>query len=120
MYGALWKIGRGHEMVMQKLLEKRQRLLQLAENREKRVAHKKEVSDEFHYLYVFIGNKLKEARINANITQEDLAAALGVQRTSIANIESGIQRLPIHKLFALAVLLDVPAKSLMPDDLEFF
>lgn len=108
-------------MVLQRLLEKRQHLLQLAENREKRnVAHKKDVSDEFHYFYVFVGAKLKEARIDANITQEDLAAATGMQRTSIANIESGLQRLPIHKLYIFAVLLDIPAKSLLPDDLDLF
>lgn len=117
--GVVWRGGKEEMMLKQRLSEKRQRLLELAANREKR-AVPKDSDDEFGYFYIFIGNKLKEARIDANITQQDLAAALGLARTSIVNIESGFQRLPIHKLFVLAALLDVPVKSLLPDDLEGF
>lgn len=99
-------------------LAKQKRLRELANNRRIRPAHDDErIDDGFDSLYIAIGEAINKARAEANVTQAELAAVLGMQRTSIANIEAGLQRLPIHRLYALAILLDVPVKSLLPDDL---
>lgn len=44
------------------------------------------------YVAVFLA-LLRDARLNANMTQQDLAAALGVDRTVITKVETGVRRL---------------------------
>ncbi len=68
-------------------------------------------------LYHTIGRRIKEARGN-KITQEELAHAAGLKRTSITNIEAGNQRIQIHALYMVAKVLQIPVKDLLPDDLE--
>lgn len=65
-------------------------------------------------LYLTIGIAVKGARRHAGLTQEDLAKGTGVLRTSITNIESGRQRLPIDLLYDIADVLGVQAASLLP------
>lgn len=117
MCGVLWKIGKGFKMTMQNLLEKRRRLLELTEKREGRVRNKPD-KDEYSEFYIAIGARIRNERVKSGITQQDLAYALGVQRTSIVNMEAGLQRFPIHKIYVLSVLLGVSAKSLLPDDFD--
>lgn len=42
-----------------------------------------------HQLVQLLGERLKQARLNKNITQEDLAQNLGVSRRTIINAEKG-------------------------------
>lgn len=65
-------------------------------------------------LYMAVGAAIREARKGAGLTQEVLASAVNVSRTSIVNIESGRQRLPIDLLFDIADVLGVEAASLLP------
>lgn len=50
-------------------------------------------------LIIRIGNRIKELRISkANLSQEDFALQLGLDRTYLSRIESGKQNLTIEKL----------------------
>jgi transcriptional regulator with XRE-family HTH domain len=49
-----------------------------------------------------LGTVLRQLRRNASATQADIATALGLERTSVCNIESGIQALTIEKLHDFA------------------
>lgn len=47
--------------------------------------------------YFFFGQILSDARRLYGMTQEDLADKLRLTRTSLANMEAGKQRCPMHK-----------------------
>lgn len=66
-------------------------------------------------LYLVIGQAIREAREAQHSTQEDLAAAVGVQRTSIVNIEAGNQRVQIDTLYRVAIYLDKPLSYFLPE-----
>ena len=63
--------------------------------------------------YVQFGLRVKNARISARISQAELATSLGVARSSVANIESGRQRLPLHQLPLLARTLGLSIEGLV-------
>lgn len=69
---------------------------------------------EVHPLYAEIGRRIRSEREALGFTQTDLAQAVGLLRTSIANIESGRQRLPIQTLYQIAYELGVPIYALLP------
>lgn len=73
-----------------------------------------EVSQE-DAIYIIIGDTIRQQRRNANMTQQELAARLGLLRTSISNIEAGRQRLPIHTLCAIASLFHIPVSTLFQE-----
>jgi transcriptional regulator with XRE-family HTH domain len=60
------------------------------------------------------GFRIRVARETKGLTQEQLAERAGYARASIANIEAGKQRLPLHMLYELAVALDVKPTHLLP------
>lgn len=65
-------------------------------------------------MYKELGARLSRARQAAKITQEDLARAVGLSRTSITNIEKGRQPVQIHVLIRLADALGVSVGDLLP------
>jgi transcriptional regulator with XRE-family HTH domain len=73
--------------------------------------------DEQH-LYRLIGERLRTRRMAMGLTQEDLAARAGIRRTSITNIESGRQKLPIHLLYQLCAILGVEIGAVLPTQAE--
>lgn len=66
-------------------------------------------------LYRIIGQNVRDARDDSGLTQEELADAIGVSRTSITNLERGEQRPPLHRLLRLAQSLDVSFSDLIPE-----
>ena len=48
------------------------------------------------------------------MTQSQLADAVGVLRTSIANIEAGRQKPPLHLLYKLCIELGVEVVDILP------
>jgi transcriptional regulator with XRE-family HTH domain len=67
--------------------------------------------------YRGLGRAVADRRDKLGLTQEQVAAQLGLSRASLANLENGRQRIMVHQLFALAnalklnSILDlVPAK----------
>jgi len=68
-------------------------------------------------LYESIGNKLKAIRTSPSgrqLTQEKLAVMVGLERTSITNIEAGNQRVPLHVLYELCNALGVEVTEVLP------
>lgn len=49
-----------------------------------------------------LGQVMRTLRKGASVTQADIAEAMGLERTSVCNIEGGIQALTIEKLHAFA------------------
>lgn len=50
--------------------------------------------------------------------QQDLAALLGLSRTTITSIESGNQKIPAHLLIEIALALDTEVMDLLPSQHE--
>lgn len=67
--------------------------------------------------YVFIGNKIREFRLKAEISQEEFAEKLGLTRASIVNIEKGRQRPMLHTLFSISQILLVPVSNILPKEI---
>lgn len=65
-----------------------------------------------------IGNKLKQARTKANLTQEQVAEALGVSRQTISNWENEKTYPDIRSVVTLSNLYDVSLDYLLKDKEE--
>jgi len=63
-------------------------------------------------IYVALGAVIKELRLKAGMTQDDLGEKLGLQRTSICNIEIGRQRVLLSDLWDFAEALGVTARQI--------
>lgn len=73
-----------------------------------------------------IGKRLKEARENVQLTQEEVGAALGIGRAAYANIENGRSLLGVDHLLNLPSILHKPVTyflgingELPPDESEW-
>lgn len=69
-------------------------------------------------LYTRIGDHLKTAREQRGVSQHNLADAIGVTRSSVANIESGRQRIQIHTLIAACQALNLDPADIVSQALE--
>lgn len=65
--------------------------------------------------YTAVGARVQAHRKAKGLVQADLANAVGLNRSSMANIEAGRQHSPLHCFVMLAQILDVPLLDLMPD-----
>ncbi len=65
-------------------------------------------------IYVAVGEKVRAARLARHLTQDQLSDRIGLERSSVANIERGSQRLPIHVLYRISAALDFPFVDLLP------
>lgn len=57
-------------------------------------------------LYGQLGRKVAAARKKLGLTQAELAARVDLTRASVANIETGRQRVMLHDVFALVEALE--------------
>ena len=62
------------------------------------------------------GRGLRKARVEAELTQRELASRVGLARTSITNIERGTQPVSLHHLFVLSSAVGVRPEALLPDE----
>jgi Zn-dependent peptidase ImmA (M78 family)/DNA-binding XRE family transcriptional regulator len=60
-----------------------------------------------------LASRLREARVEKGLRQEDAAARLGVARTTIINIEKALRRVRPQELVALAGLYERPLNELL-------
>ena len=67
-------------------------------------------------LYKQIGDRLKSRRLALGLTQQELADAIDVKRTSITNTEAGRQCLPLERLYALCEYMEISIHSVIPDN----
>lgn len=65
-------------------------------------------------LYTQIGRRVKARREELGHSQAWLAERVGLLRTSITNIESGRQKLPLHSLYAICLALGVDPTEVLP------
>lgn len=65
-------------------------------------------------LYKELGQRLREVRQERGFTQDQVAAAISLERTSITNIESGRQRLPLHTLYEYCSILGIAVSEVLP------
>lgn len=64
--------------------------------------------------YAALGRRIRAARDGARFTQDQLAGRVGLTRSSIANTETGRQKIPVHLLVAIADALGVDPCALLP------
>jgi DNA-binding XRE family transcriptional regulator len=64
-------------------------------------------------LYKNLGSLIQTARKKANLNQEDVAKNLGLSRISIVNIEHGRQKIQLHTLIKLILLLNTDINELL-------
>ena len=62
---------------------------------------------------MFIGERLKEARMKKGLTQEELGKMIGVTKVSICGYELGTRTPTIDNLILLSDFLDVDANYLL-------
>ena len=63
---------------------------------------------------MYISGKIDEYRDKTDITQEELAAKIGLSRASIVNMEQGRQNVSLERLFDIAVVLKCNVTDLIP------
>jgi len=71
-------------------------------------------ANEKKRFYVVLGDKIKSARQNAGLKQQDFANFLKLSRASIVNMEKGRQHTPIHTLWDIAKILNIDVSELIP------
>ena len=69
-------------------------------------------------LYKRLGATIKAQRRALGLTQQQLAKQLGISRASLANVETGRQRVLVHQLYELADQLNVNVQELLPEPSE--
>lgn len=65
-------------------------------------------------IYKTIGGIIRQRRRRLELPQAELARRLGISRATLANIETGRQRVLVHHVYALAEALDIKPSDLLP------
>jgi transcriptional regulator with XRE-family HTH domain len=74
-------------------------------------------------LFKEVGQKVRQLREaqtggRTKLTQAELAEMVGLERTSITNIERGNQKVPLHVLYRICEALRAPVADVMPQVAE--
>ncbi|MEO3780888.1 helix-turn-helix transcriptional regulator [Micromonospora sp. B11E3] len=70
---------------------------------------------EIKDIYDELGQRVRNARTRAGVTQGQLAQRIGLTRSSVANLEAGRQKIMLHVLLGIAEALDVGPEDLLPN-----
>jgi transcriptional regulator with XRE-family HTH domain len=73
---------------------------------------------EQQLIYAHIGALIKTRRKHFRLTQEKLASQLVISRASLANIETGRQKILVHQLYGLAAALEMSPADFLPPAAE--
>jgi transcriptional regulator with XRE-family HTH domain len=65
-------------------------------------------------VYKEIGRNIRTRRRQIDASQDTVALQLGISRATLANIETGRQRVLVHQLYGIARALGVKPSDLMP------
>ncbi len=65
-------------------------------------------------LYRHIGAAIQDRRHERGWTQGQVAEVAGVLRTSVANVEAGRQRAPLHLIYRICAALNLEVASVLP------
>jgi len=66
-------------------------------------------------VYRELGQKIRARRERLGLTQDKLAAQVGLSRTSVTNVERGRQQMLVHQLIDFARALRMEAAELLKD-----
>lgn len=66
-------------------------------------------------LYDHIGHQVRIWRESLMMTQDELSSRAGVSRSSLANLEAGRQRPPLHVLLGIAKALGIQFSNLLEE-----
>ncbi len=69
-------------------------------------------------LYRIVGSRIRQRREKLKLSQNKIADDVGVQRTSITNIESGRQKPPLHLLYSICLALKIELADVLPKTLD--
>jgi transcriptional regulator with XRE-family HTH domain len=69
--------------------------------------------DSMESFYKKVGGKIKHLRINANLSQEELAKLLNINRISLSKIENGERNISAEELFKIAEIFDTTTDNLL-------
>lgn len=64
-----------------------------------------------------IGEKIRQARVIANLSQENLAQELHISVGAYSNLERGKTEISVSRLLLISKLLKVPLSALLPESL---
>lgn len=78
-----------------------------------RYPQRKRDEQKMKSFYKKIGEKIKRLRINANLSQEELAKLLKINRISLSKIENGEQKISAEELFNMAEIFDTTSDNLL-------
>lgn len=70
------------------------------------------MAEQFQHV---LGKRIKDYRRKSGFTQVQLSESVDISRASLANIETGNQRVSTFLLARLAEALDIPPGDLIPD-----
>lgn len=62
-----------------------------------------------------LGQRVSDARMHRNLTQEQLAAEAHIDRSTVQRIERGQSDAKFSHLLRVATALDLPLRDLIPD-----
>src|ERR1700730_6769629 len=65
-------------------------------------------------IYKPLGGMIRQRRRRLELPQAELARRLGISRATLANIETGRQRVLVHHVYAFAEALDIKPGDLLP------
>ncbi|MCR4258303.1 XRE family transcriptional regulator [Streptococcus uberis] len=65
---------------------------------------------------IFVGNKIRELRLERGLTQKELAERIGMGDTTIANYEKGIRAPKRNKIFKIASVLGKSVDDFFPNN----
>ena len=68
--------------------------------------------------YEQFGHRVRRARQALGMNQEALGHRVGLERSSISNVEKGRQRVQLHMLLEFATALGVPPGDLLPESAD--
>jgi DNA-binding XRE family transcriptional regulator len=78
---------------------------------------KKQTSQQIA-LYRKLGENIRKCRTQRKLSQDELAKLVGLNRTSMTNIEKGRQHPPLHTLCEIIEHLKVDISELLPRPME--
>jgi transcriptional regulator with XRE-family HTH domain len=69
-----------------------------------------------HQVAAYVARRVRELRLAQLVTQEELAASVGVKRESMSRYESGERAITIALLLDIAAALGQPVGAFLPPD----
>jgi transcriptional regulator with XRE-family HTH domain len=77
-----------------------------------------QISDKIIVNAEILGQKIRQARERAGLSQEELATSLNLGQRAVSELENGKRRLSVHEVEEMAKVLDKPVLYFLTDDIH--